>query len=71
MNIIGLPPNPAVKIGVSSKRSVMSMARFAVRIGKAKTTRITVAREDQTKMGIFIKVIPGQRIFKIVTKKLN
>ena len=46
------------------------MAAVAVKIGKAKITKIIVAKEDHTKIGIFISVIPGQRIFSIVTKKL-
>jgi hypothetical protein len=46
------------------------MPTSAVRIGKAKITRITVAKDAQTKIGILQMVIPGQRIFKIVTKKL-
>ena len=36
----------------------------------AKTIKIIAQRTLQTKIGIFIKVIPGQRIFKMVTKKL-
>ena len=33
-------------------------------------TSITEHKQLQTKIGIFISVMPGQRIFKIVTKKL-
>ena len=49
----------------------MSIAAVAVKMGKAKTTRTIVAKDAQTKIGIFISVMPGQRIFKIVTKKVN
>ena len=67
---MGFPPNSEVKICVPKRRSVESMPIVAAKIGKAKMTRIIVTKTDQIKMGILIRVIPGQRIFKIVTKKL-
>jgi hypothetical protein len=42
----------------------------AVRIGKVATIRMLVQSEVQVKTGIFMKVMPGARIFTIVAIRL-
>ncbi len=68
--IIGLPPKSEVKKCIPKVRSNESIMSVAVKMGKANTTKINEFNTDQTKSGIFIKVMPGQRILKIVTIKL-
>jgi hypothetical protein len=53
------------------RRSKESIASVAVRIGKAKIMSTNVPTALQMNMGIFMRVIPGQRILKMVTKKFT
>ncbi len=58
------------KTGIE-KRSKVSMPVVAVKIGNAKTMRTKVTKIVQIKSGIFISVMPGQRMLRIVTRKLT
>ncbi len=65
-----LPPPPLVKKCMPSMRSSASKAHTTVRAGKAKVIRMLVQRAVQVNSGIRIKVIPGARLFRMVTTKL-
>ena len=67
---MGLPPASDVKKCIPIVRSNVSKNKVAVKIGNAKITMTMLVNALHVNNGIFIKVIPGQRIFKIVTKKL-
>lgn len=67
--IIILPPNDDVKKCMAPKRSRKRSPSVAVKTGKAATTSIILASAVHTKIGIFIRVIPGARFFNIVTIK--
>jgi len=47
------------------------MPNVAVKIGKAKSTRIMAHKAVHENTGNFIMVMPGQRILRMVTAKLT
>ncbi|MNJ75258.1 hypothetical protein D3C77_723230 [compost metagenome] len=51
-------------------RSNITNANATVRTGNANTIITLVIRTDQVNIGIFIKVMPGARILRIVAIKL-
>ncbi|MNE84089.1 hypothetical protein D3C80_1809600 [compost metagenome] len=53
-----------------NKRSNVISAKATVNTGKANTIITLVIRTDQVNIGIFINVIPGARILRMVAIKL-
>src|SRR5436305_10713538 len=67
---IGLPPPPTVKKCVPNRRSNIPSASATVKIGNDAQMRTEAIKEVHVNIGIFISVMPGALIFKIVTIKL-
>src|SRR5580700_4123411 len=66
----GLPPLVGSKNGTPNCRSIKSAANAAASAVVAIISSGAVANCPQTNSGMRVKVIPGARIFKIVTTKL-
>ncbi|MOA07735.1 hypothetical protein D3C78_1274510 [compost metagenome] len=67
---ISIPPLAIVKNWDPNSRSNIINARATVNTGKANTMITFVINTDQVNIGIFIKVMPGARILRIVAIKL-
>ncbi|MOA16262.1 hypothetical protein D3C78_1364660 [compost metagenome] len=67
---ISIPPLAIVKNCEPNIRSNIINANATVRTGNANTIITLVIRTDQVNIGIFIKVMPGARILRIVAIKL-
>src|SRR3989344_2035647 len=68
--IIGSPPAVVVKKCVPKYRSKNNKKSVAVSRGKTVTAMIMLHRDPQVNKGIFLSVIPGARILRIVIIKL-
>src|SRR5437868_9494237 len=64
--MMGSPPPPALKKLVPKCRSVNIMVTAPANTGMTAINKKAVISHDQQKIGIFIKVMPGARKFKIV-----
>jgi hypothetical protein len=69
-NITGSPPPAALKKCVPKCRSVSSMVIAAASTGITATSRNAVISQVHTNSGIFISVIPGARMLRMVVMML-
>ena len=69
-NMTGSPPPAALKKWVPKCRSVSSMVMVPASTGMTATRRKAVMSQVHTKRGIFISVMPGARMFRMVVMML-